>query len=501
MISSFYIGATGMKTHAQGMQVLGNNIANVNTVGFKGSLTTFANLISQDLSNTANAVGYSQVGMGSQVNDIKLDFSQGAFETTNTVTDLAISGKGFFGVTDGNGDMYYTRAGNFHIDNEGYMVSPHGYQLQGLSLYGETQGTSGSIRFEPDEDGQIKLDPKSTTLVTSYNNLGEGDYSTSATDPYFAMAQNWDGTSDPPLSSQLYAYSNSLTIYDENGDSHEVTIYFDEVSASNATGKSYWEFVVAMNPSEEGRAAFEGTSAAGMLMMGTLEFNSAGELLNMSAFTNNGSGGLNLENWVPSGFDEEGYPLVEATFSGDAGASFGLDLGLSNTESGWSNTVSNAGAVGANAASLPNFNGERGSRSTTNYAGSSSTLYSSQNGYGEGYLNNLTVGTDGVIEGHFSNGQSQELWQVNLYDFTNPYGLYAEGDNLYSATAASGEVRDGYAETNSFGQIAQSTLEQSNVDLASEFVTMITTQRGFQANSKVVTTSDSLLQNALQMKR
>lgn len=502
MISSLYIGATGMKTHARGMQVLGNNIANVNTVGFKNSNAIFANLMSQyATTDTSRSVGYSQVGMGSRLQDIKVNWNQGSFETTNSICDMGIAGLGLFGVKN-EGELLYTRAGNFHIDKEGYMVDPHGYRLQGTRRYGDTAGTSGDIRFEPDANGQIVLDPKATTLIKSYNNLGSGDKTSSNTNPFFALSQQWNGNASPPLQESTYAYSTSLTIYDDNGNSHEVTIYFDEATSSNAAkGTSNWEFVVGLNPAEDGRDAFAGTSAAGMLMMGTLTFNSEGQLMNMSAFTNNGSGGKALANWVPSGFSEDGFPLLEATFSDGANASIGLDLGLTNQQSSWSQTVSNASAVGNKPSVLPYFDGKRGATSTTNYTGSSSTLYSSQDGYAKGFMNTFSVDSDGTIIGKFSNGQTQDLWQVNLYNFTNPYGLKAEGNNHWSATSAAGAEKRGFAGEDNFGYIAQNALEQSNVELSREFVNMITTQRGFQANSKIITTSDTVLQSALNMKR
>jgi len=501
VLSSFYIGASGMKTHATGLSVHGNNIANVNTVGFKSSQITFANLMSRDLYDTANQVGYSQLGLGSQVNDIKKCFTQGGFQTTNTLSDLGISGNGFFGVAAADsGDMYYTRAGNFRIDNQGYMVTPGGLRLQGTAM--DSSAASGDIRFTPGQDGNVTLDPRATTHIASYSNLGSGDYSQDSTDPYFSMAKTWDGTASPPLEAGAYAYSTNISVYDAEGNTHEVTIYYDEVTpSSNSGNSSYWEFVVGFNPGEDGRSAFEGTSAAGMLMMGTLEFDSKGQLLNMSAFTNNGQGGMELENWVPSSFDDDGYPQFDVTFGDGESTSISLDLGLKNTAGGWNNSVSNAGAIGIDPSRMPHFDGKRGSRSVTSYSGSSSTTYQSQDGYGEGFLKNFSVDNEGVITGHYSNGESVDLYQVNMYDFINRHGLSAEGNNLYAATNASGQVREGFAGAGAFGDITQYTLEQSNVDLAREFVGMITTQRGLQANSKIITTSDSILQNALQIKR
>lgn len=506
MFSSMYIGATGLKTHQVGLNVVSNNLANTSTLAYKTQEFTFGTLMSESVSSSqAPSVGISQRGLGVEVQRIKNDFSQGAFDTSNTATDLAIGGKGFFRVAK-DGETFYTRAGNFRFDNEGYIVDPHGYVLQGTNLTAESTGTSGDIRLTPNENGQITSTPQATTQLTNYVNLqGENsDHSSDADNPFFALLNAYDANeADGPLASTQYELSQSLQVYDEDGQTHTVTIYYDKVTTNAADGKSHWEYVVAMDPEEEGRAGFQNTSGAGLLMAGTMTFTSSGELESQSAFTFNGADGSateDLSQWAVTTFSSNGYPQLTATFASGGSITMGLDLGLTATSATWSG-ASNAAAVGTDPSQLPGFAANRAANASTAYAGSSATVYSSQNGYGKGYLNNLTVDAQGKLIGQFSNGQSQELYQIHLYNFTNEHGLYLEGNNHYSATTASGTITEGTPGSSNFGQLSQYALEQSNVDLAEQMVQMITTQRGFQVNGKVITTTDTLLQTALNTKR
>jgi len=289
MFSGMYIGATGMKTHSQGMSVLGNNIANVNTVAFKGSDIIFANLMSESAASAQNGVtGFSQIGMGVRVEDIKHDFSQGAFENTNTGTDLGITGKGFFRVHDDD-EAYYTRAGNFNFNKEGYLVDPHGYRVQGTEITKTGRGSSKAIRLEPNSEGKVAMAGSTTTSITQNYNLGSGDKTTNAENPFFALSQAWNGqNTSEPLTSSQYDLANTIKVYDSNGTEHSLTVYLDEVAVSNGGDKRYWEYVVAMNPAEDGRAGFAGTEGAGLLMTGTMTFDSYGALEAMSAFTSQG---------------------------------------------------------------------------------------------------------------------------------------------------------------------------------------------------------------------
>lgn len=501
-----YIGATGLKTHQLGLNVVSNNLANSSTVAFKTQEFTFGTLMSQNVvTSTDRSVGISQRGLGVGLERIKNNFAQGPFDTSNTATDLAIGGKGFFRVSK-EGESYYTRAGNFRFDNQGYIVDPHGFRLQGTQLETSAPGTSGDVRLTPDDNGQITSTPLATTLLTNYVNLQDSNsnHSTDAGNPFFALLKAYDANAaDGPLTSSQYELSQSFKIYDENGDSHNVTIYYDNVSTNSDDGKSYWEYVVAMDPANEGRSGFQNTSGAGLLLAGSLTFGTTGELESQSAFSFNGTDGADTENlsgWTPATINSDGYPQISATFTNGTSVTMGLDLGLTAQSTTW-NGASNAAAIGTDPSQLPGFTATRAANASTAYAGTSATAYFDQNGYGIGYLTNLTVDMDGQLIGQYSNGQSQELYQINLYNFTNEQGLSCEGNNHYAATTASGTVTEGTPNSSNFGQLVQYTLEESNVDLAEQMVQMITTQRGFQANGKIITTSDTILQTTLNTKR
>jgi len=541
LTSSMWTGVSGLSAHGEMMGVLGNNIANVNTIGFKGARMFFEDFISQDL-NTAAGVG--QVGRGVGISAIYGDFAQGAFETTNEATDLAIGGKGFFAVSvKGSEEVYYTRAGNFRFDKDGYLVDPHGYVLQGWEISNDTGSSLASTSSGSSDTSStskikgtgvpkdIRLEgftaqPKATQNVTMVTNLDAregGDNSALATDKFFSMFQIWDGQEDTPLGETRFAYQNSIKIYDEGGTSHTLTVYFDQVTVSDAGGNRYWEYMVTVTPTEDGRTlggqALNTTSAAGVLMVGTLKFDSGGQLRDMSAFTlqSGASGDLKaLSNWSPAEFNTDGLPVFTANFTVASGAStatssnaspIAINFGLTNadpyTSDGWTNTtISNASMVGNAYGNLPGFqSADLASLSTTSYSGSSSTLYQTQDGYTFGFLQSVSVDRDGILTGRYSNGVVLELYQVTLYDFQNKWGLRREGSNLYSETLDSGVSVAGPANGNGYGSISSNSLEQSNVDLATEFVKMISTERGFQANSKVITTTDNMLSTVIAMKR
>lgn len=536
--ASMWTGVSGLQTHGEKMSVVGNNLANINTVGFKGATMHFEDFISQDV-NTAAGIG--QIGRGVAIGAIYADFSQGAFETTNEATDLAIGGRGFFRVkVKGEETTYYTRAGNFRFDKDGYLVDPHGYVLQGwaidnststaLASSGSSTATSGSSAIKGaglPTDVRIEgftAKPKATEQVTMVTNLDsrEGnDNVADATNPFFSMFGVWNGQSDTPLGETQFAYQSTIKVYDEGGSSHDLTVYFDQVATVSSTGERYWEYMVTVPPSEDGRVIDGQTVAnsgvAGVVMIGSLTFDSAGQLKNMSAFTlaSSATGDLgNLANWTPAQFNTNGQPVFTANFTGqplasgtaeDNARNIGVNFGLTNanTAAGWAaGAVANAAAIGTDPTLLPAFSDIRvNANATTSFSGSSSTQLQSQDGYTFGFLQNVSVDRDGILTGRYSNGVVLELFQITLYDFVNKWGLKRNGSNLFSETRESGEATAGPANANGYGSISSNSLEQSNVDMAAEFVQMITTERGFQANSKMVTAVDGLLQTVIQMKR
>lgn len=495
--SSLFIGATGMKTHSEGLQVTSNNLANVNTTAYKNTQARFADLISRTVTTGAVAsVGLSQSGLGSTMNYVATDFSQGALEATNTATDMAITGRGFFQVVSGD-KVHYTRSGVFRFDSTGYLVDPAGFRVQ---------GAAGDIALPVDADGYVSQDPQATTQVTLTSNLQRGDYEIDPNNPYFSLFNAWDGVNQAANQTVNAAYSNSIRIYDSVGNSHDLQINYDQVTTGAGTpaGSRIWEYTVTMDPDEDVRQNIAGTDNAGMLMTGTLTFNSSGLLVDQSAFTYDGSGNPeSLANWTPATFSAQGYPEFTADFSSSAGNVVAMNMGLSNASGNWSGGPATAQGVGLSAGNLPSMGSpNRGNYATTNFQGSSSmSIYANQDGYARGYLTGVYVTAGGDLRGRFTNNQEMSLGQISLYYFPSEYNLHREGGNHFSATAASGEAIQGVPGEGPLGTIVGGALEQSNVDMAREFVTMILDQRGFQANSKIITTSDQMLQMAANIKR
>ena len=608
--ASMYSGTSGLKAHGEKMTVIGNNISNVSTIGFKASRMYFEDALSQQITT---ASGGGQVGRGVSVGAVMGDFSQGSLESTTEATDLAVGGNGFFMVSPAGQEInYYTRAGNFRFDQDGYLVNPQGYRLQGWAVQQAntsavaTEGATASVTTGIKIKGvptDVKLEnfqspPQATQRVDMILNIdsqsedrttANGDVSGAGAydgTPFTALFGKWDATTTPPLGDAQYAYQSTIKVYDENGTSHNLTVYMDPVLdpdvTANAGGKRYMEYIVTVPPGDDNREFWgvaNDKSSRGILMAGTLTFNAAGELENLSAFTINNPyltepipgptefdpNAASIENWTRANFSSNGYPVCTANFLGAQDASvtvvegendvsplipsigvnesknIEINFGLRNKAAAWSDpdatladlrnlfslskdiidsidadsldpiadadeiATRRAAAAAQASTSLGLINGmtspEFSALATTSYSTGSTTIFQAQDGYTAGFLQNISVDRDGVITGRYSNGQVLQLFAVTLATFNNNYALYREGGNLFSETRSSGPPITGLANTGGKGSIASNSLEQSNVDLATEFVKMITTEKGFQANSKTITTVDQMLTVLIQLKR
>lgn len=491
MNSSLYIGATGMKGLAEGMQVTTNNLANVSTIGFKQQNILFSDLISQTQATMGNwwnaqedsRVAVGQVGMGLAVEDVRTLYTQGGLESSNTLTDLAINGKGFFNVSDGE-NSFYTRAGDFRSDKEGVLRTPSGLALMGYSL--GPNGEQGDLA-EVTVGKETLMPGKATSAITMTMNIRPGqDRSVSSENPFFALMQQYDARGQSPMPAGAYSASQAMTVYDAEGNAHTVTAYFDGAPAK--APNTNMEFVIAADPVSEDPASGEG-----LLMSGVLEFDATGKLINISAFTPTVEGSQNLADWAPAAMSD-GNPVLSLN-----GQQISINMGLSGQMQGG---IQNAAQIGADSSLLPQMGETVVSEfPITAYGASIMTNSYKQDGYSEGVLSNYNISSDGVVTGYFSNGQSMDLWEIPVCRFTSEDGLRREGGNLFSATEASGQMEMGTAGTENYGTINAYNIETSNVDMAQEMVNMIITQRGFQSNSKVVTTADQMLQKAMELKR
>lgn len=832
--ASMWTSVSGLLSHSKKMQVVGNNIANVSTIGFKGQRMDFNDYL---YTSGSSASGSVQMGAGASVYALLGDFSQGSFESTNSFSDLAIDGKGFFGVRDPNSrTINYSRAGDFYFNEKGQFVNPQGYVVQGRPVDNSVRltfnngvtdlGTTADIESAYVGGGSPQdvlfeswnINAQRTTSVSTagtglLNNISDQDKSTSMTSPLTALFDSWNANAEPPLARSAYAQSSTMSVYDEGGSTHDLTIYYDAVSLERNSsdgsigyaleglpaGCKVYEYLVTIPPDQDMRSyggegydvnnenwakeptrfyndPIEGTCKnAGVLASGILIFDSAGNLIDQTAYTfgatenppANDQVSLNPDlksAWQPTKISNNGFPTFTANFTGQPLANsvsetmtsaqgvtpysqaeeyiIELDMGLKQVaQPAWENEEANSvllnangkpyveqiangatnvelgtdsplgyyyvsttgnwagqlvfgdaanpenciygdeygyytSATGGNDRVYGTLNGEDilvengkyyvvGAPNDTHYnyvndagmllnkdnngyyhlaeaennpagaaqgelvygtytdANSGITDYAvmrdatgfyymdngqttgkkvyldsglktpgvnsyttadvkgvyehasavkvsptdggatllsparnnqgnslaslmteleqkpdgtwqatinlntnaatmtagekqdnaivankdtyvnqtEQNGYGSGRMTNMEFDTNGVLYVTYNNGVTLPMWQLCIYDFENYQGLYREGGNLYSATMESGNPMLGVAGDNGFGNVLGYNIEQSNVDMTTEFVQMIATQRGFQANSKGVTTTDTMLETVINMKR
>ncbi len=418
--SALYSGVSGLNTNSQAMSVIGNNLANTNTIGFKGSRTVFADLLASSINGSG---GISQVGRGVGMSKVDQIFNQGTFESTESNLDVAIEGEGFFIVKEPNNETpFYTRSGAFRFDDGGYLINPEGYRVQGkqFDINGDLQpGDASDIQVL--SSGLIQ--GAATTEMTLTTNLDSSE-------PVIAAV--FDLTNP-----DTYNYSSSAQVFDSLGNPHLLTTYFTK------TANNTW----AVNWSAENEAT------PPVVLTGAfpdLVFTAEGILTGAAA--------------IPPVATIATTPAID-----------------------WVN-----GSSAANTIAI--------TFDTTQYNSDSVVISQDQNGFGAGNLTGVDIDGDGIVIASYSNGEQTKIAQLVLGKFVNPNGLSLVGSNLYNETSTSGPARTGLPGPE-LGKVFTNSLEQSNVDMGAEFVRMITVQRGFQANSKIITTVDELLGELINLKR
>lgn len=271
--SSLFTGTSGLKNMGNALQVVGNNISNLNTVGFKKGRSTFADTLYE---NVATQAGSSQMGRGMSIGSVVQNFGQGSFESTGNTTDLSIGGDGFFIMRQSNSEnTFYTRAGNFFFDKTGQLVNPEGYVVQGWELDEETGEDVGAIK-------DLVLNaftspPENSSRITAVTNLDADTESKSV-----VLSNNWSSGEETYMATGNYEYQTVVKVYDALGSTHDVSIFYDKKSGTE------WEYIVTCNPEEDKRNSVQGTESKGLLAKGTMTFSqSSGDLLDltMSEFT------------------------------------------------------------------------------------------------------------------------------------------------------------------------------------------------------------------------
>lgn len=423
---SMYTGVSGLSSHSDAMSVISDNIANVNTVGFKASRANFADIL-------GGTIAGDRVGQGSRIGSVQTLFSNGSLLGTGQATDLALSGDGFFIVDDPNlgGDPMYTRAGQFIMDEDGYMTDLSGNRVQGFLPDG-----GGNIGANLDDLllNTASLAPTATTELSVDANL---DAETAVSGVGFDIDNPID-TSD---------FSSIVTVYDSLGQPHDLELFFSKTQDAPTPA---WEVNVAV-ASDDVAPAGPGTRT--LLDTATLDFNADGTL---------------AANPLAS---------VNVPWSGANPGTIALDFG----------SPTGAGGTGADGIST--------------YAAASATSSLSQDGFGSGDLGGIEVGEDGLINGLYTNGETRSLGQIATARFPSNEGLSDAGGGRFQATNQAGEPTISAPGNGGHGRVLSGSLEASNVDLAQEFVTMIAVQRGFQGNSRSITTADEMLSDVVSLKR
>ncbi len=430
ILKTMYTGVSGITAEGEALGVVGDNISNSNTVGFKSQRAIFADMLGHSVTaGTPTALPGSGVAM-SQVEQM---FTQGSLSNTGVATDMALSGDGFFvvgGTVDGVQGQFYTRAGQMKIDAKGDITNLDGMQLQGYKALG---GGKFAASVSGLQVNTAALSPAVTTKMGITANLDAN-----ATVP----AVPWDPTQPSTTSN----FSTSMQVYDSLGNAHAVDVYMVK-TAANA-----WDYHAVV----DGGQLAGGTPGTNVeIGSGSLTFTSAGALNTVATNT-----------------------AISANFNGaNPNQAITVDFGT------------------------PIATGGTGLTGSTQFASPSSVSNQSQDGYASGDLAGISVDGTGVVKGTYTNGQKLDIGQLAIAKFRSNEGLGRAGHNLWIATRESGDAAVGTAGSGGRGAVSGGALEQSNVDLATQFVDLIAHQRAFSANSKTITTADEMLQEVVNLKR
>jgi flagellar hook protein FlgE len=544
MLTALFSGVSGLQNHQTELNVIGNNIANVNTVGFKGGRVTFAEALVQRLRGARGSDGNfggmnpMEIGLGMRLASVDQMFGQGNLEATGNSTDMAIQGDGFFILSDGE-QSYYTRAGAFQMDADGYLMAQGG----GLYVLGQMADAAGVIGSDITQI-QLPVNEKApayaTTEISYYCNLDAGASQAQVWTANLAFTSN----NSPALTSTEI---NDLDQVNEDLDDDDTIIVTGTDHDGNAVsvtftygatndGTTLGDLLTIVNSAAGYNSTGANGSTASLDASGKLVLtdNQAGpsETTISMTFADTGStpSAMSIPTFLETTEGTQGshsasiyvydslgeQHRVEITFLQDVTQDnhwtweIVVDNGAINASNG--SLSGNTGDITFNPdGSVATFNGgplsftpagalpmvidlnggTQGSfAGITQFSSPSTTIAINQDGYGMGILESFTVNTDGVIVGNFSNGVTRNLAQVSLARFNNPAGLESLGGNLFRQTMNSGEALIGANTDERGGTIHSGYLEMSNVDLSQEFTRMIVAQRGFQANARVITTSD-----------
>lgn len=468
MMRSLYSGVSGLQVHQVKMDVIGNNISNVNTVGFKSSKVQFAEVFAQTIKGAGapqegrGGTNPQQVGLGAGLSTISVQHSKGSTQRTDNPTDIMIDGNGFFVVSaDESGqNKFYTRAGNFSLDKLGYLVNPNGFKV--------LDNAGDPIRIN-------KSETKAATATTTSELTGNLNF---VVDP---------DKVDPTDNS---IYTTTLDVYNSVGGVNTIEIKFGEKLTNDPTLPG---IITIPDPADlTGPQIPSNTSYRSVTFSAPGAAATIGDLTNLTdpsvpgtdtqvfaEFDQNGSFVKLVSDVVYATTAPATVPYVSGTVP-YTGTLQIIDGGVDEVEIDIDDTMFS---------------------SLTHYSQTTDAKAVAVQGNSAGALDSFSVASSGEVVGTFTNGERKTLATIGLASFDNPPGLIKVGGNLFTDTPNSGSAKFGDPGTGSFGALTPGALEMSNVDLSQEFTEMITTQRGFQANSRVITTTDEMIQELVNLKR
>jgi len=526
--SAMFSGVSGLNANSQAMSVIGNNLANTNTLGFKSSRVLFSDLLS---SNVAGSGGNSQVGRGVGLSTVDNVLSQGTFETTSSGTDVAIEGSGFFVIKEpGDNTPYYTRAGAFHFDGTGNLVNPEGLIVQGKlfdPVNNDTLLPTDATNIQVANVGLIAASP--TTTLTFTTNLNEkstlldagtksvaggaaasgtaiaaGELTINGT-PIVSTVATLTGTLDAINAQKnttgvtATASGGIITLSTDLSNTTGITLGGSNVATIGFTGTTQTLTTNITNPNivpadkstynySASSQIYDSLGQSHLVSVYWRLTDGATNTWNMGYTVDNNNAALTMVNDPLTGLPKKLTFDSKGNLPDTTGDGIPDPVTVPVTLPGWTN-----GATTPQKIDL--------SFDCTQYDSDSVVIGQTQNGYSAGSLTNVAINSSGVVVASYSNGKQINVAELALAKFQNTGGLKLAGANRYTAdTADVGIIRVG-TPGSELGKVFTNSLEQSNVDMGQEFVKMITTQRGFSANGKIITTVDEMLTELINLKR
>jgi flagellar hook protein FlgE len=445
-LNTFSTALSGMDSSTMGLNVVGNNLANLNTTGFKGSDVLFSEVLGQQFNTPGGNVNH--LGLGSQVQAIRASFSQGGIQTSNNPLDVAIQGQGML-VVDDNGTRMYTRVGGMRLDSDGNLVSSGGLNMQGYTRNAATGMIDRSLGIQNIQVPNTLVAPTPTTQ--------------------FDIGLNLDGRE--PTGSQ---YSTSVQLFDSFGAAHTANLSLQKEVSGTTTPVTRWRFdltipanqLAGSNPADTSSISLlTGTTATASPAAGALVFDGAG----------------NLTSAYVGADPATNPPLADLTLPTSAVPA--LTNGGTLSPITW------------------NMLSASGTPIVSGYATGSEVTESSQNGSFAGTMSSLSIQSNGMLSAVFNNGKTVDVGQLVLAQFRNADALTSQGGGLFTESSNSGAARLGAPEDSGQGKLMSGALELSNVDLATELTKIITYQRSYQASAKMISTADQILQETLNIRQ